>query len=151
MRRALLVSLVACAGSASYKTAPRESMMVAGAPSPAEYPNTESYQDYGKNPWIETSRDHLSTFAADVDTASYTIARRKLQEGTLPPAASVRVEEWVNYFHYAFPGGGAPFAVVMDAALSANESGSVSCVSQYCHSTRLRLLTDADRNAEFGT
>jgi Ca-activated chloride channel family protein len=116
MRRALLLSLVACAGSASYKTAPRESMMVAGTPSPAEYPNTESYQDYGKNPWIETSQDHLSTFAADVDTASYTIARRKLQEGTLPPTASVRVEEWVNYFHYAFPSGGAPFAVVMDAA-----------------------------------
>jgi Ca-activated chloride channel family protein len=91
-------------------------MMVAGTPSPAEYPNTESYQDYGKNPWIETSQDHLSTFAADVDTASYTIARRKLQEGTLPPTASVRVEEWVNYFHYAFPSGGAPFAVVMDAA-----------------------------------
>jgi Ca-activated chloride channel family protein len=49
-------------------------------------------------------------------SGSHTIARKKLQEGTLPPPASVRVEEWVNYFHYAFPAGGSPFAVVMDAA-----------------------------------
>ena len=77
----------------------------------------EAYHDWGKNPWTETAKDHLSTFAADVDTASYTIARRKLREGTLPPRASVRVEEMVNYFRYAFPppASGSPFAVVMDA------------------------------------
>ena len=40
--------------------------------------SAESYKDYGKNPWVEAAKDHLSTFAADVDTASYTIARRKL-------------------------------------------------------------------------
>ena len=81
---------------------------------------SETYQDYGVNPWIDASRDHLSTFAADVDTASYTIARRKLLEGTLPPRASVRVEEFVNYFRYNFPAApaGSPFSVVMDAAPS---------------------------------
>jgi Ca-activated chloride channel family protein len=81
-------------------------------------PGTEDYKDWGKNPWVDASEDHLSTFAADVDTASFTIARRKLEEGTLPPAASVRVEEWVNYFKYSFPAaqGGSPFSVVMDAA-----------------------------------
>ncbi len=80
----------------------------------------EDYKDWGKNPWVDTSKDHLSTFAADVDTASYTIMRRKLTEGTLPPAASVRVEEYLNYFRYAFPApaAGSPFAVVMDAAPS---------------------------------
>jgi Ca-activated chloride channel family protein len=80
----------------------------------------EDYHDWGKNPWVDASKDHLSTFAADVDTASYTIARRKLTEGSLPPPASVRVEEFVNYFHYAFPApsGDTPFAVVMDAAPS---------------------------------
>jgi Ca-activated chloride channel family protein len=80
----------------------------------------EGYHDWGKNPWTDASKDHLSTFAADVDTASYTIARRKLNEGTLPPAAAVRVEEFVNYFRYAFsqPAAGTPFAVVMDAAPS---------------------------------
>jgi Ca-activated chloride channel family protein len=80
----------------------------------------EAYHDWGRNPWVDTTKDHLSTFAADVDTASYTIARRKLHEGSLPPPASVRVEEFVNYFRYAFPqpAGDTPFAVVMDAAPS---------------------------------
>ena len=80
----------------------------------------EAYHDWGKNAWVDASKDHLSTFAADVDTASYTIARRKLNESTLPPAAAVRVEEFVNYFRYAFPDPKAdsPFAVVMDAVPS---------------------------------
>jgi len=80
----------------------------------------EAYHDWGKNPWTDAAKDHLSTFAADVDTASYTIARRKLTEGMLPPSAAVRVEEFVNYFRYAFPEptAGSPFAVVMDAAPS---------------------------------
>jgi Ca-activated chloride channel family protein len=80
----------------------------------------EAYRDYGKNPWVDAAKDHLSTFAADVDTASYTIARRKLTEGTLPVPASVRVEEFVNYFSYAFPEptAGTPFSVVMEAAPS---------------------------------
>jgi Ca-activated chloride channel family protein len=81
-------------------------------------PTGEAYHDYGKNPWVDASRDHLSTFAADVDTASYTIARRKLTEGSLPPPASVRVEEFVNYFRYQFeaPAGNTPFAVALEAA-----------------------------------
>jgi Ca-activated chloride channel family protein len=85
----------------------------------------EAYHDWGKNPWVETAKDHLSTFAADVDTASYTIMRRKLDEGSLPPPASVRVEEFVNYFHYSFPAPAAssPFAVVMDAAPSPLQAG----------------------------
>jgi Ca-activated chloride channel family protein len=87
--------------------------------------NAEAYHDYGKNPWVEAAKDHLSTFAADVDTASYTITRRKLNEGTLPPAAGVRVEEFVNYFRYAFPppAEGTPFSVVMQAAPSPLQPG----------------------------
>lgn len=82
--------------------------------------SAESYKDYGQNPWIDTAKDRFSTFAADVDTASYTIARRKLTEGTLPPPAAVRVEEFVNYFSYGFPApaAGSPFAVVAEAAPS---------------------------------
>ncbi len=82
--------------------------------------SAEGYRDWGKNPWVDATKDHLSTFAADVDTASYTIARRKLTEGALPPPAAVRVEEFVNYFRYAFPepAPGAPFSIVMDAVPS---------------------------------
>src|SRR5262245_5511484 len=48
-------------------------------------PNTEHYADYGANWMTNTDQDPLSTFAVDVDTASYSISRRKLTEGELPP------------------------------------------------------------------
>jgi Ca-activated chloride channel family protein len=88
-----------------------------GSPTPE---SGESYQDYGTNPMTRTAEDRLSTFSVDVDTASYAIARRKIVEGTVPPSAAVRVEEFVNYFHYNYAGptNGAPFAVHMDAAPS---------------------------------
>ncbi len=91
-----------------------------GTSAPTLQANTEQYTDYGTNAMTATARDHLSTFSIDVDTASYTIARRKLGEGTLPPAASVRVEEFVNYFQYRYQGptGDAPFAVNLEAAPS---------------------------------
>jgi Ca-activated chloride channel homolog len=56
------------------------------------------FKHYGVNPFVDTEDDRLSTFAIDVDTASYTIARRYLRDGNLPAAASVRVEEFVNAF-----------------------------------------------------
>lgn len=90
-------------------------------PAPMER-GAESYRDYGRNPWVAAAADRLSTFAADVDTASYTIARRKLNEGSLPPAAAVRVEEFVNYFRYDLPLPGDskanPFSVTAEAAPS---------------------------------
>lgn len=66
---------------------------------------------------VNARRDHLSTFAIDVDTASYTEFRRYLQSGQLPPADTVRIEEFVNYFRqdYASPDGAA-FALYADAA-----------------------------------
>ncbi|MFT7519957.1 MAG: Ca-activated chloride channel family protein, partial [Kiritimatiellia bacterium] len=81
---------------------------------------TEDYTDYGVNGFSLTDRDHLSTFAVDVDTASYTITRRKLTDGYLPPRSAVRVEEFVNYFPYEYtqPKPGDPFAVDMEASPS---------------------------------
>ncbi|MEZ4366756.1 MAG: von Willebrand factor type A domain-containing protein [Kofleriaceae bacterium] len=98
-----------------------------GPPSPPPRPMTdatsgEGYTDHGQNAWTVAKADHLSTFAADVDTASFTIARRKLREGQLPPTAAVRVEEFVNYFRYGYDTGAAtkarPFTVSMDGAAS---------------------------------
>jgi len=102
----------------------------------------DSFHDWGRNPWVDASKDHLSTFAADVDTASYTIARRKLNEGELPPAAAVRVEEFVNYFRYQFPAPASdnPFAVVMDAAPSPLSPGK--------HILRVGIATRARSIAE---
>lgn len=71
------------------------------------------------NALIETSKQHTSTFAADVDTGSYTFSRRKLISGLMPSKSVVRVEEFLNYFtyDYATPAKG-PFAIHMEAAPS---------------------------------
>ncbi|RKH11002.1 DUF3520 domain-containing protein [Corallococcus sp. CA053C] len=61
-----------------------------------------TFEAYKPNAFTETTKDALSTFAADVDTASYSMARRYLQQGQLPPATAVRVEEFVNYFKYRY-------------------------------------------------
>ncbi len=61
------------------------------------------FKTYGVNPFVDTEDDRLSTFAIDVDTGSYTICRRYLNEGNLPPKEAVRVEEFVNYFKYDYP------------------------------------------------
>ena len=85
---------------------------------PWDVEGTETYTNYGVNDLVLAERDRLSTFSIDVDTASYTIARRKLNSGVLPPTASVRAEEFINYFDYDYvgPTGDAPFAVNMEAA-----------------------------------
>lgn len=61
------------------------------------------FQNYGTNPFIDTEDDNLSTFAMDVDTASYTVMRRFLRDGFLPDPDAVRVEEVVNYFDMNYP------------------------------------------------
>jgi Ca-activated chloride channel family protein len=61
------------------------------------------FKNYGVNPFIDTEDDHLSTFAIDVDSGSYTLSRSYLLQGNLPPRDAVRVEEFVNYFDYNYP------------------------------------------------
>jgi Ca-activated chloride channel family protein len=80
--------------------------------------NTESYADAGENPFRTVSAEPLSTFSIDVDTASYANMRRFLNEGRLPPAEAVRIEEFVNYFHYSYPqpAGDQPFSITTELA-----------------------------------
>lgn len=67
----------------------------------------------------QTSEDARSTFAADVDTGSYTLARRKIESGRLPAQRDIRVEEFVNYFDYGYPQPeSGPFGVQTEAAPS---------------------------------
>lgn len=81
-------------------------------------------QHYGVNPTVETRAQAVSTFAADVDTGSYTLARAYLERGTLPDEAAVRVEEFVNAFDYGYR---APekeaFAVQVEAFPSPSRKG----------------------------
>lgn len=54
------------------------------------------FEDPGENPWVDPAADSQSTFGLDVDTASYTVARRWIEEGSRPDPDSVRVEEYLN-------------------------------------------------------
>jgi len=60
------------------------------------------FRDYGVNPTINTNAETVSTFAMDVDTVSYQIARENLNSNRLPNTASIRVEEFVNHFDYNY-------------------------------------------------
>ena len=95
-----------------------------GADEPPPDPDRQrgnTFEDYGYSDFVATSTDPLSTFALDVDTGSYSVARRWIEEGTLPPRESVRPEEYVNAFDYDYDtprsgleltidGGPSPFA-----------------------------------------
>lgn len=80
--------------------------------------NTEEYnavtESGFKNPQIEP----LSTFSADVDTASYTNIRRfiNLNNGQEVPEGAVRIEEMLNYFSYDYPEpqGDTPFSTSVE-------------------------------------
>ena len=72
-------------------------------PQLAATPADNYFQDYGVNPYEDALEDHLSTFSLDVDTASYSVARRYVNDGSLPPAEAVRVEEFINYFEQGYP------------------------------------------------
>ncbi len=80
------------------------------------------------NPFVVTRHDPLSTFAADVDTASYDNFRRSVGFGTLPPPERVRLEEFVNYFAYDYPAPAAdaelPFQIALSAAPSPYATGT---------------------------
>ena len=75
--------------------------------------NTEEYDQIIENPFLKVADDPLSTFSIDVDAASYSNVRRFLNDGELPPAGAVRIEEMINYFHYDYPQPSAedPFSV----------------------------------------
>ena len=88
-------------------TAPPHGQLRHSKPSLAEMahyqePNTAKYPGYEDHPWKLVIEDPVSTFSADVDTASYANVRRFLQRGELPPQDAVRAEELINYFDYDY-------------------------------------------------
>jgi len=82
--------------------------------------NTETYDRIVDNAFKLAADHPLSTFSTDVDTASYSNVRRFLNHKQLPPPGSVRIEEMINYFTYAYdqPATNSPhpFAVHAQAA-----------------------------------
>ncbi len=86
-----------------------------GSPPRGEAPgfDTEAYRSLPESGFVAVADDPRSTFSIDVDTASYTLVRRHLETGRLPPSGAVRIEEMLNYFRYAYPvpESDVPFAV----------------------------------------
>jgi Ca-activated chloride channel family protein len=69
-----------------------------------------------ETPFVMATKEPLSTFSIDVDTASYSKLRQYvLENNVVPPASTIRIEEWLNYFDYQYPGptGEDPFAAHM--------------------------------------
>lgn len=78
--------------------------------------NTEEYSAVKETGFKSVANDPLSTFSADVDTASYSNIRRMIEDGCTMdeiPAGAVRIEEMLNYFSYDYrlPEKGEPFGV----------------------------------------
>lgn len=75
--------------------------------------NREGYDNITENIFLKATDNPLSTFSIDVDAASYSNVRRFLNQGQLPPAGAVRIEEMVNYFKYEYPqpGKNEPFSI----------------------------------------
>ena len=78
--------------------------------------DTASYAEINENRFRLVKDHPLSTFSIDVDTASYSNVRRFLNEGRLPPADAVRIEELINYFRFDYPNpsNGAPVSVTTE-------------------------------------
>jgi Ca-activated chloride channel homolog len=78
--------------------------------------NTESYNRIVENEFLTARENPLSTFSIDVDGASYSNSRRYINNGALPPADAVRIEEFINYFDYSYPGpkGKEPFSITTE-------------------------------------
>jgi Ca-activated chloride channel homolog len=99
---------------------PPPAMVVAvGAAAPEAPSPGEQYAALPDNPFHNAAQAPLSTFSADVDTASYSNVRRFLMgEARMPPPAAVRVEEMLNYFTYDYPAptGGAPISATIEVS-----------------------------------
>ncbi|MEI6808497.1 MAG: von Willebrand factor type A domain-containing protein, partial [bacterium] len=115
------------------------------APVAEPEPTGPVFKAVGVNPVVYTKDNPFSTFAMDVDTASYTLARNYMMKGFLPPAESVRTEEFVNFFDYACkPPTDKAFAIYTDCAPTPFQRGT--------HILKIgvegqRLVRDAKRRA----
>ncbi len=90
-----------------------------------ERPADTTFEDYGRQPFVETARDAVSTFSLDTDRTSYYLALTWAQSGYAVEPDSVRAEEWINAFDYGYepPGGADAFAVTSEVARHPLERG----------------------------
>lgn len=96
--------------------------------------DTEEYHVMEETGFASAAQSPLSTFSADVDTASYSNLRRMIEDGySLDdiPDGAVRIEELINYFQYdhALPQNGEPFGITTQIAdCPWNSSGKIAMI-----------------------
>ncbi|MBE6369296.1 MAG: DUF3520 domain-containing protein [Lentisphaerae bacterium] len=101
------------------KKAPMLQAPAAAFAAPSVKFNTSEYKSFTENNFVNVKDRSLSTFGADVDTASYTNMRHWLtRRHQLPPADAVRTEELINFFRYDYPApaDGEKFSVSFETA-----------------------------------
>lgn len=89
------------------------------APAPkADAQGTAEYKPIEESEFKGAAGAPLSTFSIDVDAASYSIMRRMINAGQMPPAQALRSEEMINYFPYQYEGpkDQTPFAIYTEVA-----------------------------------
>lgn len=91
-----------------------------------DYEEENEFADLEENPFVETLKQPNSTFSLDVNTASYSILRKLINDGSKIPKEAVRIEEMVNYFSYDYekPTGGEALKIndtVFDSPWSDNK------------------------------
>lgn len=109
------------APQAMLKRAPAPGYLIIAPPQADKFPDKEA------NATQLVAEHPVSTFSADVDTASYAFVRRQLTGGRLPSPGAVRVEEMVNYFPYRYAAPttrNAPFAVTTEVMPSPWRAGN---------------------------
>jgi len=104
------VLLAACSSSSNNGGSASAPMAPPGLGDHA-YPSAPSQPD------VSAAEEPRSTFAIDVDTASYNFARRQILDGRRPDPNAVRPEEFVNAFRQDYPQPfGDGFTVVADGS-----------------------------------
>ena len=105
----------------SRTAASREMMKMTASPTYAPDYNGMDAEEYGalrENRFVSVAKDPLSTFALEVDGASYSNMRRMINNGQMPGKDAIRVEEFVNYFSYGYeePRGSDPLKISYEVA-----------------------------------
>jgi len=84
------------------------------------FDETDEFAFATESPFKDVMTNPLSTFSASVDTASYSIMRRQIMNGSSP--TGIRIEELINYFDYDYPaplpGGEHPFSITTEISIA---------------------------------
>jgi len=91
---------------------------VQSMPASMDHVAEPQYSGAPERDFTDAAKESTTTFAIDVDRASYANVRRFLSANQVPPPEAVRIEEMLNYFTYSYPQptGPHPFSITTEVA-----------------------------------